>query len=58
MTTGRINQVTIVRRGWPTGRRSAPEEIFSTWLALWERAASRRPGRATDSRWRHPPHPS
>ncbi|KAM4065663.1 hypothetical protein HRG_012898 [Hirsutella rhossiliensis] len=25
MTTGRINQVTIVRRGWPTGATDAPE---------------------------------
>jgi hypothetical protein len=27
MTTGRINQVTIVRRGWPTGTARAPERF-------------------------------
>lgn len=33
MTTGRINQVTIVRRGWPTGRWDAPERVPSYWSA-------------------------
>src|SRR5690625_6293617 len=28
MTTGRINQVTIVRRGWPTGACFSAGEIF------------------------------
>lgn len=30
MTTGRINQVTIVRRGWPTGAAGTPEKIQVT----------------------------
>jgi len=42
MTTGRINQVTIVRRGWPSGRRSTTEEIFSHRCHVrWERTAGR-----------------
>ena len=31
MTTGRINQVTIVRRGWPPAPVRAPERFPSYW---------------------------
>lgn len=31
MTTGRINQVTIVCRGWPPARIAAPERFTSYW---------------------------
>ena len=34
MTTGRINQVTIVRRGWPTGAAEGAGEMSSYW---WSR---------------------
>ena len=33
MTTGRINQVTIVRRGWPPAASESPPEKFSHWRA-------------------------
>ena len=33
MTTGRINQVTIVRRGWPTGATGARRRDASYWRA-------------------------
>ena len=35
MTTGRINQVTIVRRGRPAGQRGAAGEILVTVGGTW-----------------------
>ena len=34
MTTGRINQVTIVRRGWPCGSAVAPPQRLSKLLVV------------------------
>ena len=52
MTTGRINQVTIVRRGWPTGAARAPERCQVTGGACVRRAAHSAPGRWPGARWR------
>jgi hypothetical protein len=48
MTTGRINQVTIVRRGWPTGTvLRAPERLSKLLVGalLRERCAPGSPAR-------------
>ena len=42
MTTGRINQVTIVRRGWPTGAAEGAGEISSYWWRLREARRAQR----------------
>src|ERR1700709_2926506 len=39
MTTGRINQVTIVRRGWPTARVSGRKSCLVTGTAGLEEPA-------------------
>jgi hypothetical protein len=40
MTTGRINQVTIVRRGWPTGAAGGAGEMFKLLGGACERRAA------------------
>jgi hypothetical protein len=42
MTTGRINQVTIVRRGWPTGAAEGAGEMSSYWWRLREARRAQR----------------
>jgi hypothetical protein len=39
MTTGRINQVTIVRRGWPTDAREGAGEMSKLLVGAYERRA-------------------
>jgi len=60
MTTGRINQVTIVRRGWPTARISGRKSCLVTGKRTFWRVP-RPPQRARQGqtrRGRHPPSPS
>ena len=40
MTTGRINQVTIVRRGWPPARASRAGEISKLLVGTYLRAGA------------------
>jgi hypothetical protein len=45
MTTGRINQVTIVRRGWPPAHVSAPERCYKLLVGAPRWGAPLRSGR-------------
>lgn len=59
MTTGRINQVTIVRRGWPTAHISGQKSYLVTGIAITgTAAASSTTGRTGRVARRHPPPPS
>ena len=57
MTTGRINQVTIVRRGWPPAPVRAPER-FKLLVAPRGRAAHSTVGRANSAAHGNPLSPS
>ena len=52
MTTGRINQVTIVRRGWPTGASDGAGEISKLLVGARGRAAAQRGRRGRERRVR------
>ncbi|KMS65233.1 hypothetical protein BVRB_038060 [Beta vulgaris subsp. vulgaris] len=57
MTTGRINQVTIVRRGWPSVSRGARRDI-STGQRSESAPATGAPACAANPRSGHPFYPS
>jgi hypothetical protein len=57
MTTGRINQITIVRRGWPPAPE-APERFPSYWWAPLGCAAHSAVGRAYSAAFGNPLSPS
>lgn len=58
MTTGRINQVTIVRRGWPPARLSAPERCSKLLVGTRGCAARSTIGRANSATGGSPLSPS
>ena len=57
MTTGRINQVTIVRRGWPPALARSAGELVTEWRSR-ERAGHSAVGRAASAAHGNPPSPS